>query len=33
VPLPDPKVLADPTTVPGDPAKTPELGTRKALPR
>ena len=33
VPLQDPKVLADPTTVKGDPDKTPELGTRRALPK
>jgi hypothetical protein len=31
VPMPDPAVLADPTTVPPDPARTPELGTRKVM--
>jgi hypothetical protein len=31
VPLPDPAVLADPTTVPSDPALTPEQGTRKVM--
>jgi hypothetical protein len=31
VPMPDPAVLADPTTVPSDPTLTPELGTRKVM--
>ncbi len=31
VPMPDPAVLADPTTVPSDPTLTPELGKRKAM--
>ena len=31
VPLPDPAVLADPTTVPSDPTLTPELGRRKVM--
>jgi len=31
VPIPDAALLADPTTVPSDPTRTPELGTRKPL--
>jgi hypothetical protein len=31
VPMPDPAVLADPTTVPSDPTLSPELGTRKVM--
>jgi hypothetical protein len=31
VPLPDPKVMADPMTVPSDPSRTPELGKRRIL--
>jgi hypothetical protein len=31
VPIPDPSVLADPTTVPSDPSRTPVLGTRKPM--
>ena len=31
VPMPDPVLLADPTTVPSDPTLTPELGARKVL--
>jgi len=31
VPIPDPALLADPTTVPSDPSRTPEQGTRKPL--
>jgi hypothetical protein len=31
VPIPDPALLADPTTVPSDPSRTPVQGTRKPL--
>jgi hypothetical protein len=31
VPIPDRALLADPTTVPSDPSRTPELGTRKPM--
>jgi hypothetical protein len=31
VPVPDAALLADPTTVPSDPSRTPELGTRKTM--
>jgi hypothetical protein len=31
VPMPDPAVLADPTTVPSDPTLSPELGRRKVM--
>jgi hypothetical protein len=31
VPVPDAGLLADPTTVPSDPSRTPELGTRKIV--
>jgi hypothetical protein len=31
VPVVDPAVLADPTTVPSDPSSTPELGKRRVL--
>jgi hypothetical protein len=31
VPLPDPSVLADPSTVPSDPSRTPVVGTRKPM--
>jgi hypothetical protein len=31
VPVPDVALLADPTTVPSDPSRTPELGTRKTM--
>ncbi len=31
VPIDDPAVLKDPTTVPSDPSRTPELGSRKIL--
>ena len=31
VPIPDPAVLADPTTVPADPSLTPEVGKRKTM--
>jgi hypothetical protein len=31
VPIPDPAVLADPTTVPSDPTRTPEIGARKIM--
>jgi hypothetical protein len=31
VPMPDPVLLADPTTVPSDPTLAPELGTRKVM--
>jgi len=31
VPMPDPAVMADPTTVPSDPSRTPELGKRRIL--
>jgi hypothetical protein len=31
VPIPDAALLADPTTVPSDPSRTPELGTRKVM--
>ena len=31
VPMPDPAVMADPTTVPSDPSRTPELGERRIL--
>jgi hypothetical protein len=31
VPIPDPAVFADPTTVPLDPTRTPELGTRAPM--
>jgi hypothetical protein len=30
-PIPDPSVLADPTTVPSDPSRTPVVGTRKPM--
>ena len=31
VPIPDAAVLADPTTVPSDPSRTPVVGTRKPM--
>ena len=31
VPIPDAALLADPTTVPSDPSRTPKQGTRKPL--
>jgi hypothetical protein len=31
VPIPDADLLADPTTVPSDPSRTPELGTRRPM--
>jgi hypothetical protein len=31
VPIPDPALLADPTTVPSDPSLTPEVGKRKTM--
>jgi hypothetical protein len=31
VPIPDPALLADPTTVPSDPSLTPEVGERKTM--
>jgi hypothetical protein len=31
VPIQDPAVMADPTTVPGDPAKAPEIGKRRVI--
>lgn len=33
LPLPDPAVLADPTTVPSDPSLAPIEGTRRILPK
>lgn len=32
IPLPDPAILADPTTVPSDPSRAPQMGKRRALP-
>jgi len=32
VPLPDPKIAADPTTLPNDPTLTPEMGKPKTIP-
>jgi hypothetical protein len=31
VPMPDPAVLADPTTVPSDPSHAPEQGQRRIM--
>jgi hypothetical protein len=31
VPIADPTLLADPTTVPSDPLRAPEMGTRKPM--
>lgn len=31
VPLPDPALLVDPTTVPSDPSLTPEVGKRRPM--
>ena len=32
IPLPDPAILTDPTTVPSDPSRAPKMGKRRALP-
>ena len=32
IPLPDPAILADPTTVPSDPSRAPQMGKRRVLP-
>ena len=32
IPLPDPAILTDPTTVPSDPSRTPQMGKRRILP-
>jgi hypothetical protein len=33
VPIPDPALMSDPTTVPSDPSRSPEQGPRKPLPK
>ena len=32
IPLPDPNIVADPTTLPNDPATTPQMGQPKTIP-